>query len=73
MVDKKEGEVNSSGSRQEEKRIFKEKIFSKTGPHNRPHEFKYFSRYTMPNILEHRIEETKMQFEGVAPLEVWLT
>ena len=40
LVDKKEGEVNSSGSHQEEKKVLKEKIFYNFGTHNRPLELK---------------------------------
>ena len=31
--------VDSSSSQSEEKKTMGEKIFSRTGPHNRPHEF----------------------------------
>ena len=73
LVGKKEGEVSSSGSHQEEKKVFKEQIFSKTGPHSRPLEFKEFPRSYMPKFLEHRVEEAEVPFEGVTPIEVWLT
>ena len=36
LVDKKEGEVNNSGSHQEENMVFKEQIFSKNGTLNIP-------------------------------------
>ena len=73
LVDKKEGEFSSSSSHQEEKRIFKEKIFSNTRNHNRPHEFKGIPRSTIPKFLEHSMEETEVQFEGTTPIEGWLT
>ena len=34
LVDKKDGKGNSSGSHHEEKKIFKEKLFSKIGSRN---------------------------------------
>ena len=36
LVDKKEGEVNSTGSHQKEKKVFKEKILFKNGTLNIP-------------------------------------
>ena len=56
LVDKKYGEVNSSGSHHEEKKNFKDKIFSKTRSRNRPHEFKKIPSSDMPKFLEHRVE-----------------
>ena len=73
LVDKKEGEVSSSGSHQEEKKVFKEEILSKTGTYNRPLEFKEFPRSNMPKFLEHRVEEAEVPFEGVAPIKVRFT
>ena len=73
LVDKKQGEVSSSGSHQGEKKVFKEQILFKTGPHNRPLEFKEMPMSNMPKFLEHRVEEVEVPFEGVIPIEVWLT
>ena len=42
----------SSSSHHEEKNTYGENIFSRTGPHNRPHEFKNQTRPTIPNFLE---------------------
>ena len=56
LVDKKDSEGSNSGSHHEEKKTFEEKIFSKTRPHKRKHEFKYFPMPTMPKFLEHRVE-----------------
>ena len=42
LVDKKEGGANSSCSHQEEKKVFKEKIFSNTENHTIHIEFKEF-------------------------------
>ena len=73
LVDKKEGEVSNSRSHQDEKKVFKEKIFMKTGTHNRPLESKEMPRYNMPKFMEHRVEEVEVKFEGVTPIELWLT
>ena len=73
LVENKEGEVSSSRSHQEEKKVFKEKIFSNIGPHNRQIEFKELPRYNMPKFLEHRVEESEVPFEGVTPIEFQLT
>ena len=70
LVDKKEGEVSSSGSHEEDKKVFKEQIFSKTGPHNKPLEFKVLPRSNMPKFLEHRVEEAEVPFEGITPIDI---
>ena len=70
LVDKKEGEVSSSRSHQEEKKVFKEKIFSNIGPHNRQIEFKELPRYNIPKFLVHRVEDAEVPFEGITPIDI---
>ena len=41
----------SSSSQSEEKKTMGEHIFSRTGPHNRPHEFESTPRPTAPKFL----------------------
>ena len=43
---------SSSSSPHDEKKTNGEAIFSKTGPHNRPHEFKNQTRPAIPKFLE---------------------
>ena len=43
---------SSSSSPHDQKNSNGEAIFSKTGPHNRPHEFKNQTRPTIPKFLE---------------------
>ena len=43
---------SSNSSHHEEKKTYGENIFSKTGPHNQPHDFKNQTRPTTPKFLE---------------------
>ena len=42
---------DSSSSQSEEKKTMGEHIFSRTGPHNRPHEFTITPRPTKPKFI----------------------
>ena len=53
---------DSSSSHSEENKTMGEQIFSRTGPHNRPHEFQSTPRSTTPKFLIPK-EETNIQFE----------
>ena len=55
--------IGDNGSSQStEKKTMDEKIFSRTGPHNRPHEFQITPRHILPKFLIAK-EETNIQFE----------
>ena len=57
------GIIGDSGSSQlAEKKTMGEHIFSRIGPHNRPHEFQSTPRPTAPKFLIPK-EETNIQFE----------
>ena len=61
---------DSSSSHSEEKKTMGEKIFSRTGPHNRSHEFQSTPRPTAPKFIIPK-EETNIQFEIDTTTQEW--
>ena len=69
----KDGEGSSIGSQYEERKVMGGSVFSKTGPHNRPLEFreeqKLHPRPTMPKFVETPKEDPEAQAETIATWE----
>ena len=61
---------DSSSSQSEEKKTMGENIFSRTGPHNRPHEFQSTPRPTTPEFLVPK-EDPNIQLEIATMTKEW--
>ena len=62
--------LDSSSSQLEEKKTRGEHIFSRTGPHNRPHEFQSTPRPTAPKFCVPK-EESNIQLELATIAKKW--
>ena len=69
----KDGEGRSIGSQCEERKVMGGSIFSKTGPQNKPIEYRYEPklqpRLTMPKFVETPKEDHEAQVENIASWE----